>query len=333
MVLVSSTSEFLLTDARAALRRRLTESCRRELSRAFAAWLLRESESDAELISLVREAATREGAQQDFQTVAILGFGADVGILNEAQIEILKKGLQRQAGREVVIDGLPVAFCFDAVAILGFTLGTKRVADTDLTDRVIKWATKFLRNSYNTERAEDWQRSLFAAVDQKLGGSLHLSLPESPAAADVRTALVARGLIETGDNNQRAEDEAETLRLAIREPQNELNCDMAALRLTAVESVIMAAIPSSRGEATSRGEKRSNPLSSRDQRIHDAVGGERFRTLANAEILKGPGVKKRLRLDFGLESSDAVKRCFDRIRQANGYPLSREIAKKRSTCK
>jgi hypothetical protein len=95
----------------------------------------------------------------------------------------------------------------------------------------------------------------------------------------------------------------------------------------------MAAIPSSTGKATSRGAKRSSPLSNRDLKIHDAVGGERFRTLANAEILKGAGVKKRLRLDFGLESSDAVKRCFDRIRQAKGYPLSREIAKRRSAGK
>ena len=109
MVPVSTTSDFLLTDARAALRRRLTESCRTELSKAFAAWLLREPDTDAEFASLVSEAATREGAQQDFQTVAILGFGAEAGILGAAQIEVLKRGLQRQAGREVVIDGLPVA--------------------------------------------------------------------------------------------------------------------------------------------------------------------------------------------------------------------------------
>ena len=202
MVPVSTTSDFLLADARAALRRRLTESCRTELSRAFAAWLLREPETDAEFASLVSEAATREGAQQDFQTVAILGFGADAGILGAAQIEVLKKGLRRQAGREVVIDGLPVAFCSDAVGILGIVLGTKAVADADITDRVVKWASKFLKNSYDTERAEDWQRSLFAAADQQFGSSLNLSFPKSAATADVRTALVARGLIEAGGDNQ-----------------------------------------------------------------------------------------------------------------------------------
>jgi hypothetical protein len=77
-------------------------------------------------------------------------------------------------------------------------------------------------------------------------------------------------------------------------------------------------------------DRNSNPI---DLQIHDFVGGQRFRSLTNAEIMKEVGVKKRLRLDFGLESGDAVKRCFDRIRQAKGYPLSREIAKKRSTRK
>jgi hypothetical protein len=330
---VTTTSNFLLEDARAALRRRLTESCRTELSRAFAAWLLREPETNAEFASLVGEAATREGAQQDFQTGAILGFGADAGILGAAQIEVLKKGLQRQAGRQAAIDGLPVGFCSDAVGILGIALGTKAVADADLTGRVVKWASKFLKNSYEMERAEDWQRSLFAAADQQLGSSLKLSFPQSVATADVRTALAARGLIESGDDDRAAEDGAQTLRLAIRELQNELTYDRAALRLAAVESVISAAKPPSGGTTAERAAKRGSPLSPRDLQIHEVVGGERFRTLTNAEIMKEVSVKKRLRLDFGLEPGDAAKRCLDRIRDAKGYPLSREIAKKRATRK
>src|SRR5438445_96859 len=77
MVPVSTTSEFLVADARAALRRRASEDSRTELSRAFGAWLLRDTNQDSEFASLVREATTREGARQDFHTVAILGFGAD----------------------------------------------------------------------------------------------------------------------------------------------------------------------------------------------------------------------------------------------------------------
>jgi hypothetical protein len=333
MVPVSTTSEFLLEDARAALRRRVADDGRTELSRAFAAWLMREPETGAEFASLVSEAATREGAQQAFHTVAILGFGADAGILGAEQMEALKKGLRRQAGREVVIDGLPVAFCSDAVGILGVALGTRVVADTELTDQVLKWASKFLKNSYDAERTEDWQRCLFVAGDRQLGSSLNLSLPKSPATADVRTALVARGLIDSGDDNQAAEDDAQTLRLAIREPQNELTCDQAALRLAAVESVIRAATPAAGGKSVARSAKPSLPLSGRDLQIHDVVGGERFRTLTNAEIMKEVSVKKRLRVDLQLEPGDAAKRCLDRIRHAKGYSLSREIAEKRSSRK
>jgi hypothetical protein len=60
----------------------------------------------------------------------------------------LKKGLRRQVGREVVIDEVPAAFCSDAVGILGIVLGTKAVADPEVTSDVAKWLSKFLKNSY-----------------------------------------------------------------------------------------------------------------------------------------------------------------------------------------
>jgi hypothetical protein len=47
--------------------------------------------------------------------------------------------------------------------------------------------------------------------------------------------------------------------------------------------------------------------------------------------MRETGTKKRLRADFELEpGGDDTKRCLDRIRIAKGYPLSREILKKRS---
>jgi hypothetical protein len=328
MVPVSTTSDFLVADARVALRRRLSETCRTKLSRSFAAWLLREAERDAEFVSLVGEAATREGAQQDFRTVAILGFGADAGILDAVQIEVLKKGLRRQVGRAVVIDGLPVAFCFDAIGILGIAVGSKAVVDAELTRVVVTWVSKFLKNS--ADHSEDWQGSLFAAADQQLGGSLNLSLAKSAATADVRTALVARGLIETGDDNQAAEDDEQTVKLAIREPQNELNCERAALRLAALESVIRAAEPMLGKRNAAPSHKPCRSLSDRDARVHDVIGSELFSTLTNAEIMRQASLKKPLRAE-GLElGGEAAKRCLDRIRNAKGYVLSREIAKRRA---
>ena len=264
--------------------------------------------------------------------MAILGFGADAGKLGVEQTEALKKGLRRLAGREVVIDELPVAFASDAVGILGVALGTKGVADTDITNLVVKWVSKFLKKSYDAERTDDWHRSLFAAGDRQLGSPLNLSIPKSPDTADVRTALVAKGLIEALDGGLE-EDGRQSLKLAMRELPDDLPCDRAALRLVAVESVIREAVPTlgvKNGEPSPRPRR---PLSDRDARVHDAIGMERFRTLTNAQIMKETGVRKRLRIDFQLESADAAKLCLDRIRRAKGYPLSREIVKKRSALK
>jgi hypothetical protein len=330
MVSVSTTPEYLLADARAALRRRVADARQTELSRAFAAWLLPDTEIGKELEGLVGEAAKREGALQDFQTVAILGFGADAGILGAERIEAFKRGLRRQAGREVVIDGLPVAFCSDAVGILGIALGTRAVADTDLTDLVVKWASRFLKNSYEGERTEDWQRCLFAAGDRQLGSSLNLSIAKSLATADVRTALVAKGAIELG-GWAADQDGEQTLSLAICELPDELSHDRVALRLAAVEWIIRSAGPLVGGKHAAAASKHGHPLSPRDVRVHDAVGRERFCTLTNAEIMREVRVKKPLRAEGLKPSGEAAKRCLDRIRSAKGYPLSREVTKKRAT--
>jgi hypothetical protein len=331
MVPVSVTAELLLTDVRAALRRRMSEDGRTEINRAFAAWLLHgtEAQVDRDFAALVAEAATHKGAQQDFQTVAILGFGANVGILPPDQIETLKNGLHRQAGRGVVIDELPAPFCSDAVGVLGIVLGTKAVSDPEVTDQVGRWVSKFLKKSYDGDRTEEWQRCLFAAADFQLGGSLSLSLPKSPAVADVRTALLARRIVEPSDAAQVDTDRQVTLTLAVRELPNDLGCERAALRFAAVQSVIETTSTVAAPSPVARLPKQAS-LSPRDARVHDAIGEDRFRALRNAEVMKLPDVKKVLQAERLKPGSDASKCCLNRIRQARGYPLSNEIRKKRS---
>jgi hypothetical protein len=331
MVPVSTTSEFLLADARAALRRRVADAGRTELSRAFAAWLLDDRDTGGELVALVRNAATREGALQDFPTVAILGFGADAGISGPEQLQALKRGLRRQAGREVVIDGLPVAFCSDPVGILGVLLGTKAVAETELTDLVLKWTSKFLKNSYDSERTDDWQRCFFVAADRQLRSPLNLFLPKSQATADVRTAFLARGVIDADGPVE--EDRQQTLTLAMRDLPEELTCDRAAVRLAALESVIRGAEAPEPGTLRLQLVKRGHPLSERDSRVHKAIGRERFCTLTNAEIMREKGLKEPLRREGLMQGADAARRCLDRIREAERYLLSSEIKKKRATQK
>jgi hypothetical protein len=71
-------------------------------------------------------------------------------------------------------------------------------------------------------------------------------------------------------------------------------------------------------------------LSARDERVHDIIGEQNFRALTNTEIMKNRALYGRLRQAHKLTLGDAAKSCLDRIRRAKGYPMSREITKKRS---
>jgi hypothetical protein len=231
MVPLIVTSDFALS---AALRKRIAESCQRDLTKAFVAWLL---EHPADLLSIAACAAKREGAGQDFQTVAILGFAADGGVLSQRELAALKKGLSRLAGRSPVVSGVPMPFCADAVGLLGIALGTAVLANAEVSGQVAGWAMRFLKSAYDRDRAEDWQRCLFAAADLKLGTPLKLSFPNSAAAADVRAALMAKGLINCPDVQVR-QDAERILQITTQEALDDVDCERAALRLAGVEWVI-----------------------------------------------------------------------------------------------
>jgi len=237
-------------EVRAALRRRIAESCRRDLSKAFVWWLLREPEGRADFASMATSAANREGPDQDFQTIAILGFAADTGLLSEGRNAALKQSLGRLAGRVPVINGMLMGFPSDPVGVLGVALGTAVVADPDTTRRVADWAARFLKSSYERDRAEDWERCLFAAADRKIGHPLGLPIPVSGATADVRVALLSVDLLDHSDVEPQ-QDVALTLTLAEQELPEDFSCERAALRLKALEWAPYVRRPASTSEELS----------------------------------------------------------------------------------
>lgn len=229
------------TDACAALRARVKEDCHRDLSKVFAAWLPHESEYSAELVSIAAKAATRESADLDFQTIALLGFSADAGVLSDSQIVTLKKGLSKLAGRSAVVNGVLMPYCADAVGILGVAVGSRATADADIINKIAKWIATFLKVSYEMERCQDWQRALFACADVTLGSPLRLATPTTADIADVRTALRAKGIFESSNGKYAKEDAARTFSLAIQEIPGDPDCDRITLRLAALERVVRAA--------------------------------------------------------------------------------------------
>src|ERR1035438_1478678 len=116
---------------RVALRTRVTGACHRDLSKAFVWWLLREPERRPEFASIAMMAARREGADQDFKTISILGYAADAGLLSESELGVLKQGLGRLAGRAPAVNGVQMGFPSDPIGVLGVALATAVIADPD----------------------------------------------------------------------------------------------------------------------------------------------------------------------------------------------------------
>jgi hypothetical protein len=234
MVPVTATANRAVSSA---LRKQIAETCGRELSKAFVAWLLKDFNEGADLLSMAARASERAGAGQDFQTIAILGFAADARVLSERELAGVKKGLSRLAGRSPVVSGVPMPFCADAVGILGIALGTAVLANAEVTGQVVGWAMRFLKRAYERDRAEEWQRCLFAAADLKLGTPLKLPLPNGAAVADVRVALLSKGLIDYPET-QLQQDAARVLEMTIQEPPSVIDCERAAIRLAGLEWII-----------------------------------------------------------------------------------------------
>lgn len=83
-----------------------------------------------------------------------------------------------------------------------------------------------------------------------MGSPQNLSVPLSAVVANLRAALVARGVLN--DEVLAAEDADQTLRLALTESQADLPIDRAALRLAAMEFVIRNAAPIAGGKTSAR---------------------------------------------------------------------------------
>jgi hypothetical protein len=226
-----ATSDLSVTTA---LRKRIAKSCTTHVSKAFVAWLLEDFNN---LLSIASGAAKRAGADQDFEIIAILGFAADAGVLSEPWLATLEKGLSALARQRPIVNGVRMPFYTDAVGMLGVALGTAVIANAEVTGQVVAWAKRFLKSAYERRGAQDWRRCLFAAADLKMGGPMKLPVPTNGLVADVRLALLAKGLISS-PNKQVRLDVARVRQSTIEERLGPVDCERAALCVAGVEWVI-----------------------------------------------------------------------------------------------
>ena len=238
---MSSTSDVLLTDARAALQRTLAHRPQADLAIAFGYWILMRRTDAPDATKIVAAAMQRSGAQQDFQTIATLGFATASGLLSVDGFATLKQGLDRLAGRQPFVDEVPMAFCSDAVGILGVALGARSLADTPVSAKIVTWLSSFLKTIYQLDGTENWQRCFFQAADRVLGGCIGLASPPLDQAEDVYVALTAKGIFAPASGKTTEQEDERALKLILLQGTNETSYERAAVKLAALEYAVRSA--------------------------------------------------------------------------------------------
>jgi hypothetical protein len=241
VVSVSSTSALLLADARGTLQRTLAHRPQADLAIAFGYWMLMRPVDAAEVAKITCEAMQRSGAQQDFQTIATLGFATASGLFDINTSATLKQGLNRLAGRQPFVDEVPMAFCSDAVGILGVALGTKFLADTSLSAKIVTWLSSFLKKIYDMDGTENWQRGFFQGADRVLGGSVGLARPLLDQTGDVYLGLTAKGIFAPANGQTTEQEDEKALKLILLQGTYEIPYERAAVRLAALEYAVRSA--------------------------------------------------------------------------------------------
>jgi REase_DpnII-MboI len=235
MVSVKGSTEVLLSEVERSLAARLRERPLPDLHRLFSTWLSGGA-ADPGVLAIMAAAAERSGAQQDYQSVATLAFGLASGFLDDASIESLKSGFERLVGRSPFVDGVPMAFCSDAVAVLSFALAVCKLNNAVLTTKLCEWLKSFVPAIVALEGTDDWQRCVFAAADLSLGGGMGLSRSCADECSDIIAALKNKGLSMLPNGT----DEAlylNVIRTALADSTADLPLDRAIFRSAALTYV------------------------------------------------------------------------------------------------
>src|SRR6266511_2128671 len=192
---MTASAEMLFDDARKELLREIDSSVGHvPCHDAFAAWLLPHHSHLPDLASLASLATTHLQSDRRYHHHAVIGFAAYTGAATESAQKALASGLLWLAGRPPRVDGNPMAFCTDAIALLGIALGTHTLGDQSIHTAVAEWMSQFLEESYKMPGVQDWQRCLFAVTQYMVRAGPQLLIPVTPLVADIRVALYSKGL-------------------------------------------------------------------------------------------------------------------------------------------
>ena len=287
-------NEILLSDACAALLRRLGDLAgQRSLDEAFAAWLLPTESISLDLKTAASEAAGHLGAARSYQDVAILGYYADTGLIEDAEIDALENGLKWLAGRPPLVNETPTGVSVDSVAVLGVALGAKFLGEHETSKQVAEWLADFIHKSYEMRDVESWHKCLFAAAQRAARVAPELPVPDDSSVSDVCVALSARGLLEKRDGPAKLREEQQALLNLKSRNVADAELTRAALSLAAYNVIVHAPLITDSDSTTS----------TNLQKIHMESKKIKILFLAAA-----PVNEVRLRLDEEVREIDAKLR-------------------------
>ena len=164
-------------------------------ARAFALWMQSElADSKVTLEVVASEAAAVTGASQQSVHVAALGYAAEVNARHRAAFATALDWLRQ---RKYFVQGRPLAFEIDGLALLGTAIGIRTIAAAEKEDRRI-WLLGLLEKSLNVEKSKDWNHALIVAAFAITSEVFEKS---SDIADDLRVALAAKtfGTVDVED--------------------------------------------------------------------------------------------------------------------------------------
>lgn len=175
------------------------------------------------------------GAGRTYREVAVLGYAAQESRLDATGSSTLGTGLRWLAAREPVVSNVPMAFCTDALALLGVALGGKKVADPKVEQYVSSWLARCMAARAGAAGGDACEEMLLLAVEWTAGRAGPKHLLTAPSLADVRVALRGQGLLLDLKGRSDEDEEYDTLALIRQETAGSIGVPRAALRLAALQ--------------------------------------------------------------------------------------------------
>jgi hypothetical protein len=226
----------LLDDAKASLMRGIALSIgQNELESVFAAWLAPDAVPLFERNKLIASIVTAE--KRSYSQTAAMGVAAQTGNLEATAVALLKADLEQLCGREPVVEGTPMPFCMDGVALAGIILGTQVLGDDAVTAKVAEWLGRCRKVTAGGKGLEDWQEWLLMLLGSQTALIWEAHRPISATASVVSVALRSRGFGRAIDLAAEKLEEQDALRVIQTESATDLPLGCMVLRLAALRQI------------------------------------------------------------------------------------------------